>query len=105
MVGSHRVTHMDARTRQKFERLWRSGMPLAEIAKELGYSFSTLAQLRHTLGLRKRYGHEDNIEPPTPEVIRIRCLEQQTNWSAEVRLERWVGTPHTIYSTGYGYGG
>lgn len=96
---------MDARTRQKFEQLWNSGMPLAEIALVLGYSFSTLAQLRHSLGLRKRYGHEDDETPPTPEVIRIRCLEQQTNWTDSERRLRWRGEPHTIYASTalYGY--
>jgi hypothetical protein len=84
--------------------MWNSGMPLAEIAKELHYSFSTLAQLRHSLGLRKRYGHEDDEAPPTLEVIRIRCLEQQTNWTDTERKMRWRGPPHTIYSSGQGYG-
>lgn len=102
MVGTHRVRLMDESTRKEFERLWRLDVPLKDIAKQLGYSFSTLAQLRHTLKLPERYLR---VQPPSPEVIRIRCLEQQTNWSAEVRLERWVGTPHTIYSSGYGYGG
>lgn len=96
---------MDARTRKKFERLWRKGVPLADIAKELGYSFSTLAQLRLSLGLPKRCVWDDDIDPPTPEMIRIRCLEQQTNWSREDRIERWVGHPHTIYSSEHGHGG
>jgi hypothetical protein len=96
---------MDARTRQRFETLWNSGMPLADIAKRLGYSFSTLAQLRHSLGLRKRYGYEDDESPPTPEVIRVRCLEQQTNWTDYERRLRWRGEPHTIYEALDGYGG
>lgn len=78
-------------------------MPLAEIAKELRYSFSTLAQLRHSLGLRKRYGHDDDAAPPTPEVIRIRCAEQQTNWTETERRLRWRGYPHTIYTDIGGY--
>ena len=97
---------MDARTRQKFEQLWDSGMPLAEIAKQLHYSFSTLAQLRHSLGLRKRYGdYGDEPLPPTPEIIRIRCLEQQTNWTDTERRLRWRGVPNTIYHDLHGYDG
>lgn len=95
---------MDARTRQRFERMWDRGIPLAEIAKQLHYSFSTLAQLRHSLGLRKRYGHEDDETPPTPEVIRVRCLEQQTNWTDTERRLRWRGPAHTVYFSTQGYG-
>lgn len=96
---------MDARTRKRFEALWYSGTPLAEIAALLGYSFSTLAQLRHSLGLRKRYGYEDDETPPTPEMIRVRCLEQQTNWTDSERRLRWRGEPHTIYEALDGYDG
>ena len=95
---------MDARTRQRFERMWYRGIPLAEIAKKLHYSFSTLAQLRHSLGLRKRYGHEDDQTLPSPEVIRIRCAEQQTNWTDAERRIRWRGPPHTVYGSIQGYG-
>jgi hypothetical protein len=96
---------MDARTRHRFETLWNSGTPLADIALRLGYSFSTLAQLRHSLGLRKRYGYEDDESPPTPEVIRVRCLEQQTNWTDCERRLRWRGEPNTIYEALDGYDG
>ena len=96
---------MDARTRQRFESLWNQGVPLADIAKRLGYSFSTLAQLRHSLGLRKRYGYEDDESPPTPEVILVRCQEQQTNWTEHERRLRWRGEPHTIYKAFNGYDG
>jgi hypothetical protein len=95
---------MDLRTRQRFERMWDRGIPLAEIAKKLHYSFSTLAQLRHSLGLRKRYGHEDDQTLPSPEVIRIRCAEQQTNWTDAERRLRWRGAPHTVYGSIQGYG-
>jgi hypothetical protein len=96
---------MDARTRQRFERMWASGMPLAEIAAELRYSFSTLAQLRHSLGLKKRYGSDEADEsPPTPELIRIRCQQEQTNWTETDRRMRWRGQPHTIYSSLTDYG-
>jgi hypothetical protein len=97
---------MDARTRQRFERMWASGMPLAEIAAELHYSFSTLAQLRHSLGLKKRYGGHDDAEecPPTPELIRIRCQQQQTNWTETERRMRWRGYPHSVYSSTNDYG-
>ena len=96
---------MDAKTRQRFEHLWNSGVPLAEIARRLGYSFSTLAQLRCSLGLRKRYGHEDEESPPSPEVIRLRCSEQQTNWTDTERMLRWRGEPHTIYGALDSYDG
>ena len=94
---------MDLRTRQRFERMWDRGIPLAEIAKKLHYSFSTLAQLRHSLRLRKRYGHEDDQTLPSPEVIRIRCAEQQTNWTDAERRIRWRGPPHTAYGSSEGY--
>lgn len=81
--------------------MWRDGTPLAEIAEKLKYSFSTLAKLRITFGLEKRYGCDG---PPTPEVIRIRCLEQQTNWTPAERQLRWTGTPHTIYASTSFYG-
>lgn len=95
---------MDARTRHRFEMLWNAGMPLADIATRLGYSFSTLAQLRHSLGLRKRYGYEDDGPIPSPEMIRVRCQEQQTNWTDSERRHRWRGEPHTIYEALDGYG-
>lgn len=88
---------MDVRTRQRFERMWHERMPLADIAKALGYSFSTLAKLRMIYGLEKRYGADDDEAPPTREVIRIRCLQQQTNWTPTDRKLRWQGTPHTVY--------
>lgn len=94
---------MDARTRQRFERLWKAGEPLASIARQLGYSFSTLAKLRMVYGLHKRYGAEDDAAPPTPELIRIRCMEQQTNWTSSERRIRWRGQPHTIYQSFTGY--
>lgn len=96
---------MDQRTRRRFERMWRDGVGLAQIATTLGYSFSTLAKLRMIYGLEKRYGAEDDEAPPTPEVIRIRCLEQQTNWTPTERKMRWRGQPHTVYQniTGYGH--
>jgi hypothetical protein len=95
---------MDDRTRRRFERMWRQGVPLAEIASVLGYSFSTLAKLRMMYGLQKRYGADDDEAPPTPEVIRLRCLAQQTNWTPTDRKLRWVGEPHTIYSSTAAYG-
>lgn len=95
---------MDARTRARFERMWREGTPLAEIAETLKYSFSTLAKLRIIYGLEKRYGCPDDAEPPTPEVIRLRCLEQQTNWTPTERKLRWQGQPHTVYSSTSTYG-
>lgn len=84
--------------------MWAAGVPLADIAETLGYSFSTLAKLRMMFGLAKRYGADDDEAPPTPEVIRVRCLEQQTNWTAADRKLRWQGVPHTIYRTITGYG-
>lgn len=79
--------------------MWRTGVPLAEIAQSLNYSFSTLAKLRITCGLQKRFGYPDDKSPPTPEMIRIRCMEQQTNWTPNERRLRWQGVPHTIYSS------
>lgn len=90
---------MDAPTRKRFERMWRSGERLAVIAATLGYSFSTLAKLRMIYGLEKRYGVDDDASPPTPDLIRIRCLQQQTNWSPTERQLRWQGTPHTIWQS------
>ncbi len=91
---------MDARTRAKFARLWNDGIALEEIAKQLRYSTSTLAKMRMQLGLRKRYGAEPEDGIPTPDVIRIRCLQQQTNWTDTDRKLRWQGPPHTAYANG-----
>lgn len=90
---------MDARTRSRFERMWRAGKPLAEIAATLRYSFSTLAKLRILYGLERRFGTDDDEAPPTRAVIRLRCLQQQTNWTDTERRHRWQGTPHTIYTS------
>lgn len=90
---------MDAETRQRFARMWQAGEPLSDIADKLGYSWNSLAKWRMVLGLQKRYGADDNGELPSPSVIKLRCLEQQTNWTpTEFRL-RWRGTPHTIYES------
>lgn len=78
--------------------MWRDGERLEDIARALGYSFSTLAKLRMIYGLEKRYGAEDDA-PPSPETIMIRCIEQQTNWSPTERKLRWRGPPHTVYQT------
>lgn len=94
---------MNKRTQQRFARLWTAGVPLAEIAVALNYSTSTLAKLRMQLGLRKRYGADDDDLPPTPEVIRLRCAEVQTAWSATDRHQRYVGVEHTISTGTYGY--
>ncbi len=94
---------MDSRTRKRFERMWKDGIGLADIAATLGYSFSTLAKLRMIYGLQKRYGADDDEAPPTPEVIRLRCMAQQTNWTPTDRKLRWQGTPHTIYGSITGY--
>lgn len=51
------------------------------------------------LGLPKRYGAVDDGEIPTPDVIRLRCLQQQTNWTEHERSLRWRGPPHTIYQS------
>lgn len=83
--------------------MWQNDVPLAEIGRTLGYSFSTLAKLRMMYGLKKRYGADDDEAPPSPEVIRIRCLAQQTNWTPTERRLRWKGTPHTIYHAITGY--
>jgi len=96
---------MDARTRQKFTKLWMAGEPLSSIAMQLGYSFSTLAKLRMIYGLEKRYGADDDSEPPAPDVIRLRCMEQQTNWTPNERRLRWQGEPHTIFTSITGYDG
>lgn len=93
---------MDKRTQQRFERMWNDGVPLLEIAERLRYSASTLAKLRMDLGLRKRYGAADEI-PPTPEVIRLRCQEVQTNWTIQDRMQRYVGREHTVATGAHEY--
>jgi transposase-like protein len=90
---------MDKRTQSKFARLWNAKVPLADIASQLGYSFQSLAKWRMILNLPKRYGGGDDGETPTPQVIRLRCLQQQTNWSETERRLRWRGPPHTIYES------
>lgn len=89
---------MDAKTRTRFVAMWKRGDSLQSIADTLGYSFQSLAKWRMILGLAKRYGGDDG-EIPTPAVIRLRCLEQQTNWSEHDRRLRWRGPPHTIYES------
>lgn len=93
---------MNQRTQQRFAKLWAEGVPLEEIARRLDYSASTLAKLRMELKLRKRYGADDE-NPPTPDVIRLRCAEVRTNWSIEVRAQRYVGVEHTVDTGTYEY--
>jgi hypothetical protein len=89
---------MDKRTKDRFARLWHRGDSLADIAVVLGYSFQSLAKWRMILNLPKRYGRDDGEIPP-PSVIKLRALQQQTNWSDTERRSRWRGTPHTIYAS------
>jgi len=92
---------MDRETQQRFRVLW-TAVPkrsLQSIADELGYSFQSLAKWRMILGLPKRYGADDDGETPSPNVIKLRCLQQQTNWTATERRLRWRGPPHTIYDS------
>jgi len=96
---------MDDETREQFAEMWAAGVPLAEIATTLGYSFTKLAKWRMMLGLRKRYGADDDGEIPAPDVIKLRAKAQQTNWTPTERRLRWRGTPHTIYETQTGYDG
>lgn len=88
---------MDQRTQKRFRAMWARDVPLADIASALGYSFQSLAKWRMLLALPKRYGAPDDGDMPTLDVIRLRCEQQQTNWSEHDRRLRWRGTPHTIY--------
>jgi len=91
---------MDEETKRQFAQLWRDGVKLEQIASVLGYSFASLAKWRMMLGLPKRYGnYNDDGEIPEPAVIRLRCLQQQTNWTTTERRLRWRGPPHTIYDS------
>lgn len=92
---------MDIHTQRKFAAMWNA-VPrkrLADIAAELGYSFQSLAKWRMMLGLPKRYGGGDDGDTPSPTVIRLRCMEQQTNWTPTERRLRWRGEPHTLYAS------
>lgn len=91
---------MDAVTRKRFAVLWHRGDSLQSIADEIGCSFATAAKWRMFLGLPKRYGnYDDDGEIPTPELIRLRALAQQTNWTDSERRLRWRGPPHTVYES------
>ena len=93
---------MDDATRRRFAELWlqQPRVSLDAIAKELGYSWHSLAKWRMILGLPKRYGnYDDDGEIPEPAVIRLRCQQQQTNWNDSERRLRWRGPPHTIYES------
>lgn len=93
---------MDDETRKRFTELWlqEPRVPLWKIAEQLGRSWHALAKERMFLGLPKRYGnYDDDGEIPTPDVIKLRCLEQQTNWTDYERRLRWRGAPHTIYDS------
>lgn len=91
---------MDKEKRQRFARMWRRGDSLQSIADELGYSFASAAKWRMLLGLPKRYGnYSDDGDMPSPELIRLRALSQQTNWTETERRLRWRGPPHTIYES------
>lgn len=90
--------------RQRFRELWLKGEPLERIGRRLGYSFQALAKWRMILDLPRRYepasedleaGMED--PPPSPEVIRLRCAEVQTAWSAAYRAMVWRGKPSEVY--------
>ena len=91
---------MDEETQARFARLWAQGVRLADIAEQLGRSWHSLAKERMVLGLPKRYGnYDDDGEIPTPAVIKLRCKQQQTNWTDSERRLRWRGPPHTIYES------
>lgn len=91
---------MDGHTRRRFAALWHRGDSLQSIADELGYSFASMAKWRMFLGLPKRYGnYDDDGEIPTPDLIRLRALQQQTNWTPAEKRLRWRGPPHTIYES------
>jgi hypothetical protein len=92
---------MDKPTQKRFAELWNAEpkVRLADIAIKLGYSFQSLAKWRMILGLPKRYGADDDGDIPTPAVIRLRCGQQQTNWTPTERRLRWRGPPHTIYES------
>lgn len=91
---------LDHETRAMFVRLWADGVRLADIAEQLGRSWHSLAKERMFLGLPKRYGnYDDDGEIPTPAVIKLRCEQQQTNWTPNERRLRWRGPPHTIYES------
>ena len=92
---------MDDTTRRRFAELWlqQPRVSLDDIAKELGYSWHSLAKWRMILGLPKRYGADDDGDIPTPVVIKLRCEAQQTNWTDTDRRLRWRGPPHTIYES------
>lgn len=92
---------MDEETQRRFREMWEATprQSLDSIAQKLGYSFASLAKWRMLLGLKKRYGAEDDGETPMPAVIRLRCGQQQTNWTDAERRRRWVGPPHTIYES------
>lgn len=96
-----RAVIMDINTQRKFAAMWKATprKRLSEIADELGYSFQSLAKWRMILGLPKRYGAHDDSDAPSPAIIRLRCLAQQTNWSDTERKLRWRGQPHTIYES------
>ncbi len=90
--------------RGEFCRMWMSKVRLREIAEHFGISWHVAAKLRATYGLPRRVVVEE-LDDIGPDEIRLRAMEQRTNWTPVEAMQRWCGKPHTIYSDEVPYGG
>lgn len=83
-----------------FRADWIAGLPIASLCSHYSISKDQVVRLRDLweLPLRndrsKRRRHPDAKKgDPTPEEIRVRCLEIQKTWSDKTRQDRHWKTP------------
>ena len=81
---------------QKLRKLWDSGLPIMEIASELGVSYKRVQYVARWMNLRRRtqkdvdQGKKRNVDP-TPEEIAAACRSFLEPLSESDRCERRGG--------------
>ena len=95
------------------ERLWREGLPRADIADAVGIRTRQLETLksRGVIKVAKRQGLNGGHagRPPSPSEIRQACAEVQARWTPEEEQLRrsgsgTVATEHVLKTQGERYG-
>lgn len=98
---------------ETFKADWNSGLPIAVICSVYSISKDQVVRLRDIWHLplrndrRKRKRQAGHKRDPTPNEIRLRCLEIQATWTDKVREDRhwkkqqeWVVPIVDIHSDG-----